>query len=51
MIHHDVAKDKASATAQEKAVAQELGSGVLYADSMCAASDSCFALLTYSLFR
>ncbi|CAJ1334089.1 unnamed protein product [Effrenium voratum] len=32
--------DKASATAQEKAVAQELGSGVLYADSMCAASDS-----------
>ncbi|CAE7203686.1 kdm8 [Symbiodinium natans] len=32
--------DKSSASAQERSVAQELGNGVLYSDSMCAASNS-----------
>ena len=32
------AKDAPQRTLQEKSVAQELGSGVLYSDSMCAAS-------------
>ncbi|CAE7853163.1 kdm8 [Symbiodinium necroappetens] len=32
--------DKSAASAQERSVAQELGNGVLYSDSMCAASNS-----------
>ena len=42
-------KDKSAASAQERSVAQELGNGVLYSDSMCAASNSFLVRLLRAL--